>query len=539
MSENKKVRYLKVDRGRFYYQRRIPKDLEHLLGEKVWRKPCGDVSFSKAVQLVVSWSEVHDQFIQKMKSDDARDAFVHDTQEELKKIEDEFFNKGGRILFLDHTGEIDGEEILPWKWALNELNELENLRAGKRAPKLLLNQIRAQIDRIRESKIAPLQKAVPPYPEVKALISSISEDKIRQVFSFEKTLPESLSNGKYLFELEQLFGRAFGDSEKRPEPNTDDYDEFEFVRKKIERKISSLKPNPNTISAVSERYFAFNRIRPQTQNKYRREISRLILSVGDIPIGNVEASHLKEMRDRLITQMLPASLHAVFTPIKGMFNYAIQEGLIEYNPIASVALPKDKRPIEERKWKKFEPEEVERIHSSLKTIWGNDIRGLSYERRDALIVVVRTLMFTGMRPIEVLRLTPSDINDMLIRINGSKTDGSTRVIPLHPELSDLPEWIRNGGLKTFETINNDLVASVRYNFSRLLRELMNPPILDRQKTLYSFRTTFVNAMRRAGADIQMQRAILGHKEAGAIRHYDDGPEFSHKYEMVARTDPRL
>ncbi|MFT7509874.1 MAG: hypothetical protein ACI9KS_002054, partial [Sulfitobacter sp.] len=111
MSENKKVRYLKVDRGRFYYQRRIPKDLEHLLGEKVWRKPCGDVSFSKAVQLVVSWSEVHDQFIQKMKSDDARDAFVHDTQEELKKIEDEFFNKGGRILFLDHTGEIDGEEI--------------------------------------------------------------------------------------------------------------------------------------------------------------------------------------------------------------------------------------------------------------------------------------------------------------------------------------------------------------------------------------------------------------------------------------------
>jgi site-specific recombinase XerD len=106
-------------------------------------------------------------------------------------------------------------------------------------------------------------------------------------------------------------------------------------------------------------------------------------------------------------------------------------------------------------------------------------------------------------------------------------------------MEHLPKWIRNGGLKTFETINNDMVASVRYNFSRLLRELMNPPILDRQKTLYSFRTTFVNAMRRAGADIQMQRAILGHKEAGAIRHYDDGPEFSHKYEMVARTDPRL
>jgi hypothetical protein len=41
-------------------------------------------------------------------------------------------------------------------------------------------------------------------------------------------------------------------------------------------------------------------------------------------------------------------------------------------------------------------------------------------------------------------------------------------------------------------------------------------------------------MRRAGADVQMQRAILGHKEAGVIRHYDDGPEFKLKYEMVAK-----
>ena len=54
---------------------------------------------------------------------------------------------------------------------------------------------------------------------------------------------------------------------------------------------------------------------------------------------------------------------------------------------------------------------------------------------------------------------------------------------------------------------------------------MDDPIKDPQKALYSLRSTFVNAMRRAGADIQLQRAILGHKEAGAIRHYDDGPEF--------------
>ena len=147
-------------------------------------------------------------------------------------------------------------------------------------------------------------------------------------------------------------------------------------------------------------------------------------------------------------------------------------------------------------------------------------------------------MFSGMRPIEVLRLTPNDVTDTFIKISGSKTESSTRVIPLHPELNELPAWLRSGGLRTFGTISSDKVTSVRHNFTRLIRELMTPSISDKQKTLYSLRSTFVNAMRRAGADIQMQRAILGHKEAGAIRHYDDGPEFDKKYEIVARTDPR-
>jgi hypothetical protein len=56
MVAQKKVRYLKIDRGRYLYQRRIPIDLQAILDAKVWSKPCGDVSYSKAVQLVVTWA---------------------------------------------------------------------------------------------------------------------------------------------------------------------------------------------------------------------------------------------------------------------------------------------------------------------------------------------------------------------------------------------------------------------------------------------------------------------------------------------------
>lgn len=153
-------------------------------------------------------------------------------------------------------------------------------------------------------------------------------------------------------------------------------------------------------------------------------------------------------------------------------------------------------------------------------------------------MVIRALMFTGMRPIEVLRLQPDDVSDRAIRITGSKTESSTRVIPMHPEINSFCAWVKGGGLKTYQSIGTDPVGAIRHNFTRLIRNSLNPKIVDEQKTLYSLRSSFVNAMRRAGADIQMQRAILGHKESGAIRHYDDGPEFEKKFDAVAMTDPR-
>jgi hypothetical protein len=54
MAAQNKVRSLKIDRGRYFYQRRIPIALQEILDAKVRSKPCGDVSYSKAVQLVVT-----------------------------------------------------------------------------------------------------------------------------------------------------------------------------------------------------------------------------------------------------------------------------------------------------------------------------------------------------------------------------------------------------------------------------------------------------------------------------------------------------
>ncbi|WP_170119054.1 tyrosine-type recombinase/integrase [Roseicyclus mahoneyensis] len=547
MTDTKKVRYLKIDRGRYFYQRRIPLGLKECFpNEDVWRRPCGNVTYPKAVQLVVTWAEEHDKLIARLKSPDEREAYLLDHRKREHELLDTFVADNGAEIIHFLPPEIEGcsitygQETEPnWLWAKSRLNDLDKQRLGGLPESWAEAQFLARLSRWKAGKLQPTQTTVPPYQRYIEILEMAQFCAFREFVTFEKTLPKPLSDAEYAYELQSILEKVYGKNSPNPPKKIDDREEHFFIKSKIERKLSEVVANPNTISSVLEKYIAFNQIKNLTARKYRRDVSRLIKIFGDMPINQITPAHLKELREELVFEIKPASLQAVFTPIKGLLRYAFNEQLIEFNPMSAVALPKDKRPIEERKWKKFDPNEVQRIDEALRIIWENNVQGLSEKRRKAFVMVVRVLMFSGMRPIEVLRLKPSDVSARLIRISGSKTESSTRVIPVHPEIKDFPEWIQSGGLETYRNIETDAVGAIRHNFTKLIRKTLNPAISDEQKALYSLRSTFVNAMRRAGADIQMQRAILGHKESGAIRHYDDGPEFEKKYEAVSRTDPRI
>lgn len=546
MSDTKKVRYLKTDRGRYFYQRRVPQRFQAHLGIKRWQIPCGDVSYSKAVQMVVTWAEEHDDLIASFKNpENLRTARVNAARE--KKVQfNRAYDELGLPVFYQMTTQLEGEkkyypkETLPrpWQAAAKILEDADAVRSGNpslNVQKLLIeNRIADLVAGRQPSRTLTL----PELPGLREFVAGIDSELVQKARIVVSGSPLPFEPQLHLDRLREAYDVGFGPGQEVPS-DPDQRDEHDFVKRKLERKISELSPDPNTISTIAERYFSFNSIRPATRSKYRRDLSRLIDITGDIPIGHVRTDQLRHLRDQLIGQIKPASIQAVFTPIIGIFNYAFDEDLLEVNPMAGVKLPRDKRPIEERKWKPFDPAEMMRILVAVDEIWGHPAKGLSDIRREAIRMVVRVLAFSGMRPIEVIRLRPEDVSDRLIRISGSKTESSTRVVPLHPEISDFPGWVDTGGLETFQTIKTDQVGSVRHNFGRLLRHQMKEPILDPQKALYSLRSTFVNAMRRAGADIQVQRAILGHKEAGAIRHYDDGPEFDVKCRWVEATDPRM
>jgi len=547
MPNSEKVRYLKIDRGRFFYQRRIPLAIRDCFPDEVtWRRACGSVTYSKAVQLVVTWAEEHDKLIAKLADPEERAAHITRARRSYEAVERGFLEESEAKALYALPPEPAGlvvrgaRESQPnWLWAKAQLAELETLRKATSPTSDQHAQIIDIFSRWRSGHSQPRKLALPPFKEYIALLEAPIFSVFSDYVTFDAPLPKPLDDDELGDRLKDIYDAAFG-SGSPPSPSlSDEREEHFFIKKKLERKISETKSDPNTIHSVLEDYISFNQIKPLTARKYRRNVSQLVLITGNVPIAHLQISDLKQLRDALSPKMKSASLHAVFSPIKGILRYAFHEGLIDSNPALAIALPKDKRPIEERKWKKFEPHEVNQINLRLNNMRKTSGFGLTEERQIAFVMVVRTLMFSGMRPIEVLRLKPEDVTERYIRVTESKTESSTRIVPLHPEIVGFYDWIHGGGLKTYDAIHSDPVSAIRHNFTRLIRFSLSPPILEKQKALYSLRSTFVNAMRRAGANIQMQRAILGHKESGAIRHYDDGPEFEEMYQAVARTDPRV
>ncbi|WP_372805628.1 hypothetical protein, partial [Loktanella salsilacus] len=66
MTKNK-IPHLLFERGRYYYQRRVPIRFQSAVGHKKWREPVGG-SFTGAVDRVRELTKQHDAFLEALKN---------------------------------------------------------------------------------------------------------------------------------------------------------------------------------------------------------------------------------------------------------------------------------------------------------------------------------------------------------------------------------------------------------------------------------------------------------------------------------------
>lgn len=327
---------------------------------------------------------------------------------------------------------------------------------------------------------------------------------------------------------------AFGASEHAaleghtapPRPAGVDGMQFDAYRAMTESAVTTLtapKEDPKKrLSAMMEAYLTDQNSRPETVRHYRQMVRKLVETFqrdeggGDRPLTYYTKARMQQHRDRLKAKdsISSQTVEKAFAPLKALWKWAADEhddlAELQFPPLR---LPRREQTIEETRWKAFTPQELKQVWQLLNAEWGpGSTSRLSPRRRADFLMAVRVMLYTGLRPREVFRLTPGDVeNANTLRIRETKT--TSRRIPISKHLSDLPAFLENGG---FDDCRKS--STISGTFSDNFRDIVRPKIPDDRKVLYSLKDCLVTRLTPI-ADDNVIRAIIGHKDKTKLRHY--------------------
>jgi hypothetical protein len=302
VGDEKRVRYLKIDRGRYSYQRRVPLDLQPLLGPR-WLIPCGDVTFAKAVQIIVTQAEEHDQLIVSVRTQDGRARFLVEEAQASRAIDEAWPKMSSPSVYrwadMPEDGSlipIDGNPEF-WRSVGALLRNIDRERVGDLPNSEVIAVFCQSIAKASRASDDVQLVIAPDFKLLRDLLEEFRRDGAVVDVQFTAPMPPRMHDLEYLDRLETLHGLAFGPDSPRPN-DADDLDEYEMVKRKLERRISAVSPATDTICAVLERFMDHNSIREATRRKYRRDTARLVRLIGDVPAGHIRPEDLRRLRDQ-------------------------------------------------------------------------------------------------------------------------------------------------------------------------------------------------------------------------------------------------
>ena len=126
-----------------------------------------------------------------------------------------------------------------------------------------------------------------------------------------------------------------------------------------------------------------------------------------------------------------------------------------------------------------------------------------------------TYLYAGLRPSEIVRLTPNDIRAGKIFVQGETKTGAARSVDIHPKLEPhVSACLRKGGEYIFggdtPLLSNSLGRAIRMVIDEAKLEGITP---------YSLRHTFVTELLRAGADLRYVMDKAGHRRLSTTTRY--------------------
>lgn len=250
--------------------------------------------------------------------------------------------------------------------------------------------------------------------------------------------------------------------------------------------------------------------------------------LGKVPIGKVKPIHLQQILNNLADSKATDTIKHVLQIMHGMFEQAVNNGLIADNPAKNLVLPKARPSGSHRS---ITDRERTIILETCKTF------------DDALTILL--LLYTGMRPGEAIALTGADIHDGRIWINKAveprtqlikepKTKAGIRSVPIQKPLAEvLPEVApfdyvipqrrrnqtrdlipdRHQTAQSLKGLWGKFLASMEATEKRMIEQGKLTPFAEAVPPLrmYDLRHTYCSDLQRAGVPLNVARILMGHE----------------------------
>ena len=218
------------------------------------------------------------------------------------------------------------------------------------------------------------------------------------------------------------------------------------------------------------------RVKPITFKTYKNYYENIIIpTFGKLSLKSIKPIFIQGFLDK-IANKTPRACEDIKMLLNNIFDYAVNNGVIERNPIKAVYIKKHER----EKGQALSPDEESKFIA--------DIKGTPCES------VFLKMLYSGVRPGEVNSIKEDTINNTITIANGklkSYQKNLTRTIPIFPKYA--------------ETLSKPLTK--RYNLNKLREEFKR---FCPNNTLKDLRHTFTTRARECGIDNELVAVWTGH-----------------------------
>ncbi|UNE55295.1 tyrosine-type recombinase/integrase [Bartonella machadoae] len=224
--------------------------------------------------------------------------------------------------------------------------------------------------------------------------------------------------------------------------------------------------------------------------KYRI-LNNVSKHIGDRAYKSIKKQHILDAVDR--RRETPAAAKHFLTALNGLFNWAVDNALLNINPALSVKAPKAFNTEGLAPWLE---DDIEKYYHRWKLG--------THER-----VWIDVLLYTGLRRGDAVRIGWKDVKENIIHLKTEKSQFKTDVfLPILPELA---ETLKIGpiGNETFicRKSGNKLVKE---SFGNLFREACNAAGI--KKSAHGLRKLAATRAANAGATVSQMKALFGWTE---------------------------